>query len=274
MHETFVRAFADYALDMSYLSETHLYNRAVKNGVDFAQSVGAFDDERMVGFTLIGTDHWYGAPSAFDIATGIVEPYRGKGLATRMLDYAIERLRAKGIKRVVLEVLQENGPAIAAYQKANFEINREIDCFELEPADLRIRSPETESVRIEYGQRVEVAEFAGAFDWEPSWENSLASIGRIPDEVVVLVASFEGKRAGVMAYYPALGWILTLAVIPDCRRQGVATALICRLAEEIGEGVSSIKLLNVPREDRGMTSFLEAAGFRAFTRQFEMWRLI
>ena len=50
---TFVEAFSDYALDMSYLTEQRLLNRWIKNGVDFGSSIGAFDGDRLIGFTML-----------------------------------------------------------------------------------------------------------------------------------------------------------------------------------------------------------------------------
>ena len=56
LHQTFQEAFSDYAMDMSFVTEERLRIRYVKNGVDWDASVGAFDGDRMVGFTLIGIE--------------------------------------------------------------------------------------------------------------------------------------------------------------------------------------------------------------------------
>ncbi|MFH2001887.1 MAG: GNAT family N-acetyltransferase, partial [Planctomycetota bacterium] len=97
IHRTFLEAFFDYAQDAGHVTEALLYNRAVKNGIDFRSSVGAFDGGKMVGFTLVGLDMWEGAFPAFDIATGIVKDYRGKGLARRIFDFALPGLKEKAV---------------------------------------------------------------------------------------------------------------------------------------------------------------------------------
>ena len=56
VHRTFNEAFADYAVGAGEVPESVLHNRAVKNGIVFDCSVGAFDGGRMVGFTMIGID--------------------------------------------------------------------------------------------------------------------------------------------------------------------------------------------------------------------------
>lgn len=138
LHKTFVDAFSDYAVDVSYMTHYVMENRAIKNGYDPESSVGAFNDSKLVGFTLVGIDNHYETPSAFDIMTGLVKDYRGKGIASQMFDFIIPSLKEKKIKQFYLEVLQENNAAIRAYQKAGFKINRSLDCFTLDIKKLKI----------------------------------------------------------------------------------------------------------------------------------------
>ncbi|MGD8413738.1 MAG: GNAT family N-acetyltransferase, partial [Candidatus Latescibacterota bacterium] len=128
IHQAFLQAFADYYVETGGITEEVLYNRAVKNGVDFSVSVGAFDAERLVAMTLVGLDQWKGATAAFDIGTGVVPGHRGRGVAKEMFQFALPRLRERGATRFVLEVIQENQPAIKAYKAVGFEVTREFDC--------------------------------------------------------------------------------------------------------------------------------------------------
>ena len=115
LHKTFLKAFADYQIDMSYMTEERMYYRAIKNGVDYECSVGTFSQGEIVGFTCIGIDDWQGKKSAFDAGTGIIPDFRGKGIAKGMFDYAIPKLRDQGVNSFVLEVLQQHQAAIRAY---------------------------------------------------------------------------------------------------------------------------------------------------------------
>jgi hypothetical protein len=85
IYETMLTAFSDFPLDMTYMQEHHLYNRAIKNGVDFKALVGMFDKDNPVVFTLVGIDEGMGEKAVFDIVTGIIEDYRGKGYAREIL---------------------------------------------------------------------------------------------------------------------------------------------------------------------------------------------
>ncbi|SCY81776.1 ribosomal-protein-alanine N-acetyltransferase [Lachnospiraceae bacterium XBB2008] len=49
------------------------------------------------------------------------ERYRGQGIATQLLKYAIEQNEALGIEDFTLEVRQSNAAAIRVYEKCGFE---------------------------------------------------------------------------------------------------------------------------------------------------------
>jgi ribosomal protein S18 acetylase RimI-like enzyme len=209
---TFDEAFADYYLKSTRKAEQWLYNRAAKNAVEYDYSVGAFDGDRMVGLTLIGIDDWQGQLAAFDAGTGIIPDYRGMGLAREMFDFAVAKLRQRGVKKFLLEVLQVNEPAIKAYEKTGFRITREFDCLGL---DHKVYKPSNSSkppVEIRPFPQRQVTTFREHSDWQPSWENNFATIERIPDELVINGAYLDDKCVGLLAYYPLLNWIMSLVV--------------------------------------------------------------
>lgn len=270
VYRTFVRAFSDYALDMSYMTEERMLNRAVKNGIDFELSVGAHSAEGMVGFTLIGIDQWKGAPAAFDIGTGVIEGFRGMGVAKAMFDFVVPRLKEKGVERFVLEVLQQNEPAIRAYEKAGFQIIRELDCLRLELDDAVVPPAAEDDIEIRAVGRDRLSTFTDALDWPPSWENSFASILRIPDQVLLYEASREARPAGLLVYYPGLSWLMTLLVRRPERRQGVGSRLLRHLIATIRERESDVRVVNVQRDDHGTQNLLAGLGFRRYVSQYEM----
>jgi ribosomal protein S18 acetylase RimI-like enzyme len=270
VHQTFLEAFADYYVETGGVTEEVLYNRAVKNGVEFSASVGAFDGDRMVAMTMVGLDQWRGATAAFDIGTGVVPEHRGQGVAKDMFQFALPRLRELGATRFVLEVIQENQPAIKAYKAVGFQVTREFDCFQweldmtagaLEPApDVEIRELERDSLDP----------FEAHLEWHPSWENSFASIRRIPDEVRVFGAHAAGECVGLLAYYPGTNWITTLVVKRNHRRRGVASALLEWFARRRPGAQTIVRLVNIDRGDRATVLLLEKAGCELLVRQFEM----
>ena len=274
IHATFVRAFSDYAVDMSYMTEQVTRNRMVKNAVDLESSVGVFWRDEMVGFTLIGIGSWDGTLAAFDAGTGIVEEHRGRGLARRMFDMAEPRLQAKGVKTFLLEVLQQNTRAIRAYAKSGFRVTREFDCLELSLSQFWAKREPPQSIEVRRGDQNDIDEFADAMDWRPSWENSVSAVKRIPDDLLVLRADSSNAGVGILIYYGTLNWLLTLVVRPEYRRQGIGSLLLSTLVDELRGHVESIKMINVLRTDDAMLGFTNQAGFDCYVRQYEMERAL
>lgn len=270
VHRAFSEAFADYALDMAYLTEERLKNRLIKNGVDFASSVGAFAGERMVGFTLIGVEQRGAALAAFDAATGIVAEHRGQGVAGRMFELARTRLAARGVEQFLLEVLSDNAAAIKAYRRTGFRVRRELDSYRADPAALRLPAALPPDLEIRPVERRETAEFASFADWPPSWETSFASIARIPDRVFLYGAWVAGRRAGLAVYYPGLRWIMIVVVKPGCRRRGIATALLSEIVAGPAREAPEVKVIDVEAADGATAAWLAKLGFERYVRQYEM----
>jgi ribosomal protein S18 acetylase RimI-like enzyme len=174
------------------------------------------------------------------------------------------------VQRFLLEVLQVNEPAIKAYQRTGFEITREFDCYDLKPENVPPPSDPVGPIRIEPMDRGRLDEFEPHLDWQPSWENSLASIRRIPDQVAVYGAFAGDQCVGEIVYYPLIKWVLSLVVKGEFRRKGIATALIGHLVRNLEPGWPSVKLVNVLRTDRATSGCVAKSGFTVFTTQYEM----
>ena len=267
IHGAMTEAFADYALDMSYMTREVLWCRAVKNGVDFAASPGAFLNGRLVGLTLAGLGVWAGEPAAFDACTGIVKAHRGQGLAGRLFDAALPGLRHRGVSRFLLEVLQENAPAIKAYERTGFRITRPLACYQRGDLELT-KAPGACAIRP---VELDVLDaFAAELDWPPSWENSFRAIRAIPDGVR-LYGAFDGPLCtGLVVYYPTLHWIMTLLVKRSHRGRGIGTALLDHVLRRLDPKGRPVRANNVDPSDAATAAVLQRCGFEVFTSQFEM----
>jgi ribosomal protein S18 acetylase RimI-like enzyme len=263
-------AFSDYAQDASHVTENLFAHRALKSGVNYELSAGIFAENKMVGFTLVGLDDFEGRKSAFDAGTGIIQPFRGQGLAKAMFEYIVPKLKQMDVKQFLLEVLQVNEAAIRAYQKSGFQISRELDSFHLDFENFRFPEPRNPAIEINRITAKELRFYVDCLDWTPSWENSFASITRVQEDVKILEARKQGERAGFLAYFPMTNWILNIAVQPTCRRKGIGHALLAHLVESLEGEKSSLKIINVQHSDPGMIQFLETVGFNFVFNQFEM----
>jgi ribosomal protein S18 acetylase RimI-like enzyme len=189
-----------------------------------------------------------------------------------MFDFILPELKARGVSRFLLEVLQPNEAAIRAYRKTGFGITREFACYDLPPeafAADRLPSADVEVRRID---KPSVQAFSDRVDWQPSWENSFAGMDRIPDELVRLGAFADGRCIGVLVYYPLLQWIMCLLVEKDHRRRGVASSLLQALMADLQlpPGTDKVKINNIDHVDTGMRALLEKAGAHWVIDQYEM----
>jgi ribosomal protein S18 acetylase RimI-like enzyme len=271
VHRAFLEAFADYAMDASGTTEDRLLLRMRKNAVDYGLSPGLYDGDRLVGFTLIGIDSWGGRLSAYDAGTGIVPAFRNQGWARRMFEHALPSLRERGVRRFVLEVLQQNEPAIKAYKKSGFEVARELKCYAGQASELRSLDA-APALEIRPITRADLAKLEPSIDRLPSFENRFSAVDAIPDAVRLAGAFVGGTCVGATAYAPPLNWLLTLVVDREHRRRGVGTALIARLAGTLPESVTRLSALNVDGTDAGTRAFFESLGFSHLVDQYEMLR--
>lgn len=270
IHETFVQAFSDYQVDISYMTLDVIEKRFVKNGYHPELSAGIFEQDQLKGFTIVGIGKFNGGRSGFDIMTGLIKDYRGKGLAGKMFDLIKDKMKEESIDNFYLEVLQENEQAINAYSKTGFRKVRGLNCYLLKVGKLSpAKSIETVAYIDQTDPKV-IDHFKPFLDWEPSWENHFESIKRISDQVEVITAKVLDRQVGILVYYPTVKWILTLAVDPEFRRKGVATALLEYLVDSLPIYVREIKMLNVDEKDMAMDAFLQKSGFERLTSQYEM----
>jgi len=252
----FNEAFSDYAVPFS-MSAPQLREICARRGVDFALSVGVFDGDRLVGFTLNGFD----GQTAYDSGTGVVPSHRRQGLARAMMEYILPALREASARRYVLEVIESNARAIALYESLTFTTTRAFTCWKYE-----IRGASSAEIRPIEFDRIE-----GFRDIEPSWQNSDAAIRRARDPRIILGA-FDGELlTGYAVVFPRTHDLAQLAVRRTHRRRGIGSALLDRAAAEAD---GSVRILNIDARDAGIEAFLRARGAEQFVRQREMERTL
>ena len=75
---------------------------------------------------------------------------------------------------------------------------------------------------------------------------------------------------GLLAYYPALEWIISLVVNNAHRRQGIAGQLVVRCIDDLPADHTLIKMVNVEHTHNAMINFLDGLGFKLYATPFEM----
>lgn len=262
IHAAFSAAFADYAVKMT-ATEDQLEKMLRQRSVDYALSVGAFQGDAMVGVSATGRR----GDLAYVIFTGVVPEHRGRGVAGRMFETLLPALKERGVRRVGLEVIRDNAPAIAAYRRSGFRVVREVECMTLTSDELVSRLAPSD-LGITRRDSPNWEEWSRFHAWQPTWQHSRTSVERTEGGVLFLEATRAGHVVGHAVVYVAGGVLAQLAVSPDARRQGVGSAL---LAAALG-AAPSLRILNVDAGATGDLAFYAARGARPMLGQHEMVR--
>lgn len=263
LHETFVEAFSDYQvkIDLPFWKFEQMLQR---KGFNPEMSIGAFENDQLVGFVLNGLRLWKGKVTVYDIGTGIIEEYRRQGLTSDMLLQIKKLLKDKQVEQYLLEVLKENQAAIQLYQKQGFTIEREFSCFQLDKGQFI----PTTTCKIEKAAMIDLEQLKEFWDFRPSWQNSLESICAIPEAFSYLVAKVDETIAGYGVIDKRTGDIPQLAVNKDYRGNGVASSILTALLENTES--ENISVINVDAQFKLVEKFLEKAGFKFEVDQYEM----
>lgn len=243
----FNESFSDYAIPF-VLDEARLTEIVARRGVRLDQSVGAFEGDRMVGFTLNGVD----ADRAYDSGTGVVPSHRRAGVGRQLMEASFELLRGK---TYVLEVLEVNEKAAAMYLSIGFEETRRFQCWTFSA---------TQRAHVRELANVDLMQIRANGDVEPSWQNDVPSIRRANEPYVAL-----GEDDGAIIVFPKTGDMPLLAVHDAARRKQLGTKLLNAAATRAAK---PLRIINVDDRDKELAAFLEAVGATRTVRQIEMIR--
>jgi len=245
--ETFSRGFSDYVVPFQPSSDA-LREMLTRRGFVASLSVGAFDGDQLVGITLNGVDE----DRAYDSGTAVIPTHRRRGLSSRMMQLSFELLAPR---TYILEVLQQNTPAVALYESLGFVHTRPFQVWSF-AAQAPSRLPELANADLDV--------IRSWCDVVPSWQNDVPSLRRARDSYVVL-----GDSDGAAVLFPRTGDLPLLAVAPHARKQGLGRRLLNAAATRANK---PLRILNVDDRDAGISAFLEKCGAARGPKQFEMVR--
>jgi ribosomal protein S18 acetylase RimI-like enzyme len=273
--QVFNAAFSDYAVPMA-MSAEGLAAMQVRRGYAAEHSYGAFLGDELVGFALTGIGGLGGLGGldgldgevAYNGGTGVVPAHRRGQLGKRLVEAVAAQVPAR---RYVLEVIEDNGAAVALYRRLGFVEQRRLQCWTLAapgaagPGD----GASSRGARADGLAEQSLAELEAALaerDIQPSWQNTLAALRRAVEPPLVL-----GDEHGAVAVFPSSGDVPLLCVRRSSRRQGHGRRLLAAAQARAGRG---LRLINVDARDEGISAFLSAAGATRTVVQLEMeWGL-
>lgn len=266
LHQTFLSAFSDYQVKIDlplWKFQQMLQRKGYASGI----SIGAFKNEKLVGFVLNGFRRWNGNITVYDIGTGVIGEYRKQGITSTMLLNIRELIKEKKVDQYLLEVIQSNTSAIQFYKKQGFEIKRNFACFQLDKNQYR---PMT-TYKVEHVDRInstnwkQLKEF---WNFTPSWQNSIDSINTVSDTFIHSIIHFNDTIAGYGIIDKKTGDIPQIAVNKKYRRKGIARSIVTDLLKNTESCM--VGVINVNDEDKFTKEFLLELEFKYIIGQYEM----
>lgn len=267
IYKAFNEAFSDYDAPSMYFEQLH--QMVTRRGFDPEISFGAFEDEKLVSFTLNGKGNWNGEPTAYDTGTGTIKEYRGRGLAKEIFQFSMPVLKENGLTQYLLEVMQTNDKAVNLYKNQGFDVVREFDYYLGDKKDIVFNETKlSKQIEIRDVLLKEIEKMALKPNLTQSWQNSLDSIKRGIEYFKCIGAYDEDKLVGYAISETNTGDITQLFVAENSRRNKVGTQLLKNLFEKIPD--QSFKVINVDKKDKVMASFLSSLNIVPVGSQFEM----
>ena len=267
--ETHLRAFKDYPFQWS---KEGLQKTIHRRGYDASISFGAIYESELVGFTLNGIGKFNGLKTAYDTGTGTVEEHRGKGLASKIFEHSISFLKAAGVQKYILEVLEENNNALSVYSKQGFVVSRKFDCFRINTCDWKLEAANNSEVTLKEIDFTYQSQMETMIDFNLSWQNNFRALTKDPRDFKLIGAFHQNDLAAYGIIEPETGDIPQLAVNKNYRRKKIGTMLLNEL-KKINRA-SIVKVVNIESNQEAIISFLAKNGIPKIVTQLEMTKTI
>ncbi len=265
MYQAFQAAFSDYAVNFE-MTEREFYKKFIeKLNINFNLSIGAFDKDKLVGFIFTSTAKYNGKLTAYNGGTGVTPAYRGLHIPARIYELLIPKLRKEGIEQSVLEVITTNVKAVKVYEKIGFEKSDFYHCFKLRE---RIDKKKwRDKIQVTKRDSIDWSALKNCMDFEPSFlDNDFLLEKNLKNEQVIV--ALVGEEVVGYAVYQAHGRISQMGVAKHKRKQGVGSALVNFMFNDIGD--KQLTILNIPKNEKSVLAFLKNVGFENQINQFEM----
>ncbi|WP_195576618.1 GNAT family N-acetyltransferase [Paenibacillus sp. 1001270B_150601_E10] len=125
--------FQDYIIPFNLTREKFEARFLGQDGNALEHSVVAYDHERPVALWLNGVKMVDGMRTMRCGGLAVVPEYRKQGIATSLYEAQLAYAKALQVKKLQLEVIQGNMPAIQLYERLGYQAFREIGYFSIQP---------------------------------------------------------------------------------------------------------------------------------------------
>ncbi len=157
-----------------------------------------------------------------------------------------------------------------AYKGVGFQVKSKLLSFtyDLDSTEERVVSDTFYNRKIEKNIRNVDWDLVKTFwDFEPSWENSISSLLRNPDQYEFIgIYKEDDELLGYTIIIPKTGYIPQFAIAKNHRGKGYAKGLFNHLTQIS----KKLAIINIDKRSLETLEFLRTYGFKELITQFEM----
>lgn len=256
--DIFLASFKDYSVPMQITLEQ--FERKLKmDVVKLDLSIGAFYQDQLIGFVLIGNVR----NQLYNSATGVHPEHRGHQLTQKMYQWAENTYKSQ-FKGIRLEVIRENFPAVRSYQNIGLHIEKEVTCYK---GDIQINRVFPKDIQFQQLNFEEIEQFQVQFSSSPTWQNQFHIFEIAPEDFLHIGSIKDEQIIGYISVQKFNNRLVQLFILPEYRNQGYATALLAYISKELGK---TLYCINVDDQNFPMVELMKKMQLSAGVQQYEM----
>ena len=260
--DAFTAAFHDYFISISF-NEATLKTKIDLEDIYLNYSVGAFHNNKLVGFILHGFRKLDGENCFYNAGTGVLPEYRGNNLTYKMYNYFFEQINDKDKYKISLEVIFENNNAIKSYEKVGFKKSDILNCYKINN-QLNLNRNQFNFSEVPIS---EVEAIVKAENYCFEWQNDILNKAVTFQNIKIIAAKSEQKTIGFVLFNTVNMRVIQIIAVKNFRRQKVASSLLSYLYRTYDEKIS---IINVSDYNSSVNAFLINVGFKVYLKQFKM----
>jgi ribosomal protein S18 acetylase RimI-like enzyme len=262
LRNCFNACFQQYYVPLNFTKE-QFADKITTEAIDLKLSFGIFDEDELVGFILHGIDTMGNQKVAYNAGTGILPEYRGYKLSYLLYEHSIAQLRKSGITKSILEVVEQNMPAIKSYLHMGFSVTRKLNSYQGKPI-----LPEMMPIDIETLASPDWDLIKKSCEWNPSWQYSKNCIKRAQSNYTLQVARCDKQPVAYCISNFETGRIAHFGCCDiDCKEKYLS-ALFNQVNGSNGDHFTSV--INVDNNALYANTFLLSIGMRRLFTACEM----
>lgn len=262
--EVIARGFDDYFVKLA-CSAAWLMHMARSDSVDLAASRVIVRDGTAVGAALIARRGWTSRLAGMTL----VPAARRQGIGRATMAQLFADARARGERAMVLEVIEENAPAVRLYDAVGFQRVRRLVSFSHAPAAAAVTRTDHPAGPEEVDLRALANVVARDGLDDLPWQMSAESLAQLTPPTIAL--RLDGAWVALANLATAEPVVRALLTERNERRRGRATALLRAVLTKYPDKTWKVSAL-WPDEFAGV--FVRAGFERAALSQWQMVREI